>query len=514
MVRARQRKTPETLFEGATGATGGEREEPTSSRPSVSRGQANEEGPGSGSDRIADRPAERRAARRATSYGSLPVQGFEHKLASGEAVWCGFPELERVSEPASGAYSLTLGLTRPQENPPPPDRRRLPRHKGIILSNEERSTARERLRQASACGSSFVAFVRVVEGNGGALEQRIVTRTRCGARQCEECDEERRAREAKRVAGAYNSFLTVGIPAGSVGIGEAWENIGIWTSKLLHEIRRAVDRGQSSRVRFCGHGGKKSHRGCRNGCEASTWGADLEYAWALEPHVSGWPHLHLITTATGISSAWVKTIWSRIIGASVRWCVVKPVSQNDGVCAYLCKYISKARLTLDILAKLGKRRLWASTQKDEKPDAAGWEQVKGMSQDELRRETISGGWLQERVSWKSISFKPDDFVLSERVWTPDDWRWEKLRRFSNLPMIGECDQEDPVPEGECFRPPDTELHRKLLLLLEARGAAAIRLAHLRDGEPLGTVGDGLKRGQESRDVGVGGVDVETVRRQD
>jgi len=65
----------------------------------------------------------------------------------------------------------------------------------------------------------------------------------------------------------------------------------------------------------------------------------VKYAWVLEPHQSGWPHLHVVLT--GCSFLWVGTMqkhWSAVGGGNL-----DVRGHGEGAAHYVCKYIAKQR---------------------------------------------------------------------------------------------------------------------------------------------------------------------------
>jgi hypothetical protein len=62
-----------------------------------------------------------------------------------------------------------------------------------------------------------------------------------------------------------------------------------------------------------------------------------------------------------VCKQWIREQWDEITGLGIPEVNVKNVYQVEGVCYYLCKYMTKAKYSDEILAVLKRRRLWAST---------------------------------------------------------------------------------------------------------------------------------------------------------
>jgi hypothetical protein len=62
-----------------------------------------------------------------------------------------------------------------------------------------------------------------------------------------------------------------------------------------------------------------------------------------------------------VCKQWIREQWDEITGLGIPEVKVKNVYQIEGVCYYLCKYMTKAKYSDEILAVLKRRRLWAST---------------------------------------------------------------------------------------------------------------------------------------------------------
>jgi len=139
----------------------------------------------------------------------------------------------------------------------------------------------------------------------------------------------------------------------------------------------------------------------------------LEYAWVLEPHKSLYPHLHLTSNLLWIDRREWMAKWREITGQDVQHLDVKRVHSTDGICYYIAKYVSKARLTPEILAIMFRRRLWASTLKAKHVEHTWTEEQKGawLRHVDVKDEVVQdfaaeGGWKKVKqlegvmVAWE------------------------------------------------------------------------------------------------------------------
>jgi hypothetical protein len=87
----------------------------------------------------------------------------------------------------------------------------------------------------------------------------------------------------------------------------------------------------------------------------------IQYAWVVEPHASGWPHIHLLIGVEYIDYNWLRDEWRKIVRTQSANVHCERVHDVEGACRYLSKYISKSVLTLDILAVMHRRRIFGTT---------------------------------------------------------------------------------------------------------------------------------------------------------
>lgn len=331
----------------------------------------------------------------------------------------------RVKSPAGQDHPM-LRLPRSVERP---ERRVTPRHGSIILTDAERTKLREMTARALGCRGTYVSMTRAKPSRHGVTQERLVMAVPCGTRMCEACDQDRRKREAGRVEGNWRLFWTLGVPAGAVHAAAAWRSISRWVGKLFQELRRELARGpganvvvdQDERDRIA-----KVNESRRSGARKH---ATLQYAWCLEPHQSGWPHLHFVTNASFVSFTWIKALWSRIVGFTVRWANYRRVTDGDGVCRYLSKYISKTTFSPDITAIMYRRRQWASTVPKAEVEKAGWELEEADESRWLFLETSEPQAVAALGSWTPKMNRPGEYALFSRELTRAEYDQIRASRY-------------------------------------------------------------------------------------
>lgn len=155
----------------------------------------------------------------------------------------------------------------------------------------------------------------------------------------------------------------------------------------------------------------------------------IQYAWAIENHKSGFPHVHIATNVEWVCFHWLRLVWETITGASASNIDVRPVYQVDGVCKYLSKYVSKGGITPDLLGIWSRRRLWATTRKREKKPDPEWipERVEGETHIEKDTEEPHKWGINE--GWKVECFRAGVYAM----WTrPDGWRGHVARELDTF----------------------------------------------------------------------------------
>lgn len=290
-------------------------------------------------------------------------------------------------------------LDRPLLNLPGLDRRRAARCKGIVLEPAERDHVRQAIGAALGCGSRFASFRRTEMTDAGLRELRLACQLKCGNRTCPDCDEERRKRESWRVEGPWKMFVTFTLPLAAGSTSKCWRLIGKWLGRLTKKLGKTARSNDTWPIL---HG---EDRGWAVQLQAGDENADamvykgLDYAWAIEPHKSGRPHVHMVLSAEYVDYEWLIVEWRKATRTSEARIYGVRIKSPDGVTRYLCKYISKATLTSDILGILRRKRLWACTLPSIAPKEPLWSREVDVDADQAWREIQQGRTDENPSSW-------------------------------------------------------------------------------------------------------------------
>lgn len=160
-------------------------------------------------------------------------------------------------------------------------------------------------------------------------------------------------------------------------------------------------------------------------------GRKLEYAWVLEAHASGWPHAHLVVNEPYVDYRWCAEAWAAARRGQVAMIFGKAVYSRDGVCHYLVKYLTKARITPCLVAMLAGKRLFASTMPAREPDGPLWRIA--------RRYT----WMQARCIARNV-----DAVAAMNgwhvAWESEGQGWELWRPVDVGEPIADAERREIV----------------------------------------------------------------------
>ena len=295
------------------------------------------------------------------------------------------------------------------------DRRLCDRQDSIVLSETERTTLRHLARQAANCGQTWMRFYGYDSVGSQDRQLRLVCQSRCGTRACTGCQREIREREAYRVEGPWELFLTLTIPRERCSAADAWREVHGWIETMTRELRRELAWARDDRPRKPGrHHDHHVDRWIAANQHIQCAGK-LEYAWVIEPHGDGFPHVHMVTNATWFEYDFLRELWSRSCGAQTAWVYGEAVYQIDGACRYLCKYISKSVMTIEILALVYGRRLWAcSIKAAERPDPFWFRDDVGGEPANAEESEHAEDWARVN-GWKLESSKPGGYALWSRV---------------------------------------------------------------------------------------------------
>lgn len=243
----------------------------------------------------------------------------------------------------------------------------------MILTPRERASVQSLLRSANSCGTIFRAFRRSDLDASPAQQYRMVCQVKCGTRACADCLQAIRARAAARCESDYGMFVTLTLPPDYGDVREAWRKIGTDLRRWLKAVRKEARKRDGALLRISQESEMLADiRSLERGKNPDNC-SPLEYSWALEPHKSGMPHVHIALNAEWIDYSWIIELWRDITGCPSARLFGEQVYSVKGICRYLTKYITKQVLTMDLLGILKGKRLWGtSLPLLEKPDAI-WE---------------------------------------------------------------------------------------------------------------------------------------------
>jgi hypothetical protein len=300
---------------------------------------------------------------------------------------------------------------------------------GLRLTLGELGQLERSRERAALCATAWRLWWRVERGLGVPREELLLCPRRCGLRSCPECGARLRARHQGRTGHAWASLLLLTVPHRRADAAEAWRSIHAQLARFIRLLRQA-------------------HRGGMVGSPGSSF----EYAWALEAHRDGFPHVHMVCSIGDLAWSFLRGLWRAAHGS---WCYVGVEGVRDGTAAkdYLAKYVAKGVQSDAILALLYRRRLWARSRGVGPAlvvERQGWEDMgsPGAYPNELLRPT-GDGW---RAAWEARSGAALHWRYSDgcRTWLGDvqGAREEVLRRSAAA-----CGGLMPEPDPSGWVPP-------------------------------------------------------------
>lgn len=280
------------------------------------------------------------------------------------------PPRDYVAADALGRLSLSIldeawvnvPAFRPWTDRRQAKRRHVPKSgaSAIILTPHYREVARTQLAQAAKCRTGWEAYRGYECRESGDREIRLAINTRCGTRRCEECDAVIRERQQGRCEGPWALFFTLTLPRSGTAL-RAWETIHEQLKAWHRELRREL---KISHRQWPEKGARRwRQRRARITKAASRLRgpAKFDYAWAMEDHKDGWPHVHECLSLEWLDYRWARDLWRRCTSQKTARIDGRKVWSKNGICKYLAKYVSKGGLPPDVLAVIRGRRAWAST---------------------------------------------------------------------------------------------------------------------------------------------------------
>lgn len=237
-------------------------------------------------------------------------------------------------------------------------------HGDVLLQRELAAAAHTQWR-ADRCGSDCVTLERRVPAAGLAVE-RVQIPLRCGLRVCDDCCKVKKSAAQARMRGDWKQFVTITIPHDSCSRLHAFRHASRWMTKLGQRMQELARKGPKQCLSW----------NCRNRpphYSMKTQANTLDYAWVVEEHKDGFPHWHLVWTAEYLCYDWLRETWDDITGLGISHVHVVKINNAIGVSAYLCKYMTKAHYSADVLATCYRKRLWATTIRKEPEWSQGFQ---------------------------------------------------------------------------------------------------------------------------------------------
>ena len=289
------------------------------------------------------------------------------------------------------------------------DRRTAPRVEGLWLTPGEREMLRECRERSASCGSTWLDLRGQSTKNERVTDHRWLTRCRCGRRGCGPCFKTFAKRAAKRLIGEWKLILTLTLPQKGRDVGNAHRTIAAMMTRYCARLRGLVRRKSS----LCELDGK------------------LQYAWVIEPHKSGWPHVHMVLSASWLSIEWARCMWADLCGTRSAWVEIEEVRDQTACRDYLCAYLTKAVWSDDLLAIHYRRRLWASTMPEKEDDGPVWTVADTLPAGEALEVIRHASEWAAREGWVTEWSDPDigaewtrttEPYISPSAWSPYEGR--------------------------------------------------------------------------------------------
>jgi hypothetical protein len=302
----------------------------------------------------------------------------------------------------------------------PTCRRRSPRTSGLILTETERRDLRRRQQRVFECGTRPVSMRRLAASGRRYTERRMTTLGKCGLRECDPCEERRRRRRASRAEGPWTMMLTLTVDPARVTLRKAWKMIPGWIGKFCRAMQRQAEKMQGGPVVP-----SLPARQLRGELQVGTVGRKraiprVLYAWAIEPHASGYPHAHLVTALRWCDRAWQSRTWGRITRNARAWVHRTQLDDKSGKCRYLTKYITKAAWPLDLCAISQRRRLFWSALPLPWSPPSGWTKIERDTPDVAGAILAGASRPFSEDGWTLTSTPSTEHVIQERVWLRPD----------------------------------------------------------------------------------------------
>lgn len=242
-------------------------------------------------------------------------------------------------------------------------------------------------RRLDLCGLAHAQLERV---DSDGMRHRMVMPLPCGHRACETCGPPMREAASRRMRHPWRSMITLTVPR-TVSSDDAWRSMSSWVSRWMAAWRRWMQRNRPEESR--------------------------EYAWVLEDHQDGYPHVHIVLAASITGSRqrwmamrdWVWSSWRSVTGLECRRLKIEALRSGSATRAYITKYLSKASYQVWHYALIGRRRMWGTSLKATPAIPSGWrleriltEQDSPAASQEVAERMIQAGWAREWTSESGV----------------------------------------------------------------------------------------------------------------
>lgn len=295
-------------------------------------------------------------------------------------------------------------------------RRRAPRTRALILNNAERAFIRRSIGRVADCGN-IPRVLRKLRVDGETItETRTTVLTACGLRWCAKCESSARRYRALRAEGPWSQMVTLTLDPALVSIRRAWSMMSRWVGRLIRWMQRQAEKRSGGPVVTNALSRQLRAEWSVGMIDRLRAIPHVLYAWALEPHGSGYPHCHLAVSCRWLDYGAVRKKW-RAITRNRRSCPEHTVlADASATNRYLTKYITKASLPPDLCALTRRKRCFWSAM------PLRWSPPKGcttLATDTAASATStlnSAASYSPHSGWRPTLPPSPSFVVQERAW--------------------------------------------------------------------------------------------------
>lgn len=254
--------------------------------------------------------------------------------------------------------------------------------------------------KAHLCCSAVAILQRSLPAAGNRIE-RIAVPLRCRTRECLTCSVLASQHATVRMEAHWTQLVTLTLRQDRCSEAHAWRNVSRWVSKLMARLY-AIGSRDSKRCDCLRGWCRKIHP------EMILTGKKLMYAWVIEPHKKGWPHVHIAWDAKYVCFDLVREMWWEITGFAGSGSWVVKVGNPDRIPYYLAKYLTKGTFGTRLLAFMYRKRIWASNVPLKKKEETGYQLL------EIRTEKGCEGLISK--DRPPLVKDPSGWTAPERHW--------------------------------------------------------------------------------------------------